>query len=90
LLLEILFVAFCVVCVASFAFFSWLAIKQLEDERAEWRDERHRWNQERSILLDRIQSSSFIEFKSQERGEMPIKRREKDELTKKMESEPWA
>ena len=83
MVLEILFVAFCVFCVASFAFFAWLAIKQLDDERTEW-------NEERSKLLDRIQSGSFIEYKAAERAETPIKRREKDELTKKMESEPWA
>ena len=56
---------------------------QQEKERAEW-------NAERAKLLDRIQSGGLAEFKAQERAaETPLKRREKDEFTEKMEGEPW-
>lgn len=82
MVIEILFVAFCVICVASFAFFTWNAEKRLEEEREDWK-------KERSKLLDRIQSGSFIEYKAQERAETPIKRREKDDLTKKLDGEAW-
>ena len=82
MVIEILFVAFCVVCVASFAFFAWLTMEQLEEEREKWREER-------SKLLDRIQAGSFTEYKAQERANTPVKRIEKDATTKQLEKERW-
>ena len=70
-------------CVCGIFALSWLNIRQFNKERKEW-------NAERSKLLDRIQAGSFIEYKAQERAETPIKRKEKDPVLKKLESEPWA
>ena len=66
----------------SLPFMAWLMTSTFNKQREEW-------NTERSKLLDRIQAGSFNEYKAQERAETPIKRREKDELTKKLEREPW-
>ena len=74
----IIFACFCGMFAISF-----LQQRQIERERAEWRIERNK-------LLDRIQAESFTEYKAQERAETPIKRREKDPVLKKLESEPWA
>ena len=63
-------------------FMAWLEIRQFNIERAEWREER-------SKLLDRIQASSFVEYKAQERANTPIKHREKPAAIKNLESEPW-
>ena len=62
---------------------AWLEMRQFSKER-------EAWQKERAKLLDRIQSGCLAEFKAQERAaETPLKRREKDEFTKKMEVEPW-
>ena len=74
----IIFACFCGMFAISF-----LQQRQIERERKEWQIERNK-------LLDRIQAGSFIEYKAQERAETPIKRREKDPVLKKLESEPWA
>ena len=79
----IIAIAVCTLCTAGVTTIALLTIRQLEKERNEW-------NAERSKLLDRIQAGSFGEYKAQERAETPIKRREKDPLLKKLESEPWA
>ena len=64
-------------------FLVWLTLRQVDRERLEWQEERAK-------LLDRIQSGGLAEFKAQERAaETPLKRREKDEFTAKMEGEPW-
>ena len=81
-MIETLFLIFCVVCVAVFAFLTWIILRQLEKERLEWREERAK-------LLDRIQASSFVEYKAQERANTPIKHREKPVAIKNLESEPW-
>ena len=71
------------VCIMALTFLVWLTLRQFDRERLEWQEERAK-------LLDRIQSGSFIEYKAQERAaETPLKRREKDEFTAKMEGEPW-
>lgn len=71
------------VCIMALTFLVWLTLRQFDRERLEWQEER-------SKLLDRIQAGSFIEYKAQERAaETPLKRREKDEFTTKMEGEPW-
>lgn len=77
-----IFAGFCFICVAAFAFLAWQSIAQLEKQRAEWQTER-------SKLLDRIQSGGLSEFKAQERAEKPIKRIEKDPVTKGLEKERW-
>ena len=80
---EILIFTICIVSALGTAFLAWLNMRQFEKERKEWREER-------SKLLDRIQSGGLAEFKAQERAaETPLKRREKDEFTAKMEGEPW-
>ena len=71
-----------IVCALIFPFMAWLEIRQFNIERAEWREER-------SKLLDRIQASSFVEYKAQERANTPIKHREKPVAIKNLESEPW-
>ena len=75
-----------ILAIASFLlvpFTEWLEIRQFNKEREEWQ-------KERAKLLDRIQSGGLAEFKAQERAaETPLKRREKDEFTAKMEGEPW-
>ena len=71
------------VCIMALMFLVWLTLRQVDRERLEWQEERAK-------LLDRIQSGGLAEFKAQERAaETPLKRREKDEFTKKMEGEPW-
>ena len=71
------------VCIMALTFLVWLTLRQFDRERLEWQEERAK-------LLDRIQAGSFIEYKAQERAaETPLKRREKDEFTAKMEGEPW-
>jgi len=77
-----LILIFCIVIALSLPFMAWLMTSTFNKQREEW-------NTERSKLLDRIQAGSFNEYKAQERAEIPIKRREKDELTKKLEREPW-
>ena len=78
-----LILIFAIVCALIFPFMEWLEIRQFDKQRDEW-------NAERSKLLDRIQSGGLAEFKAQERAaETPLKRREKDEFTAKMEGEPW-
>ena len=79
---EILIFALCIVCALGVCFIAWLNIKQFGVERKEWQEER-------SKLLDRIQSGSFTEYKAQERAATPVMRREKDPLLKSLESEPW-
>lgn len=79
---EILIFTICIVSALGTAFLAWLNMRQLEKERKEWREER-------SKLLDRIQASSFIEYKAQERANTPIKHREKPIAVKNLESEPW-
>ena len=72
-----------IACVLLFPFVEWLEMRQFDRERLEWKEERAK-------LLDRIQSGGLAEFKAQERAaETPLKRREKDEFTAKMEGEPW-
>lgn len=67
----------------ALTFLVWLTLRQFDKERLEWQ-------KERAKLLDRIQSGGLAEFKAQERAaETPLKRREKDEFTAKMEGEPW-
>lgn len=73
---------FCALGEIALALLAWCSISQLDKERSEWREER-------SKLLDRIQSSGLAEFKAQERADTPIIRREKDPLIAKLESEPW-
>ena len=71
------------VCIMALTFIVWLTLRQFDRERLEWQEERAK-------LLDRIQSGGLAEFKAQERAaETPLKRREKDEFTAKMEGEPW-
>ena len=71
------------VCIMALTFLVWLTLQQFDRERLEWQ-------KERAKLLDRIQSGGLAEFKAQERAaETPLKRREKDEFTAKMEGEPW-
>ena len=71
------------VCIMALTFIVWLTLRQFDRERLEWQ-------KERAKLLDRIQSGGLAEFKAQERAaETPLKRREKDEFTAKMEGEPW-
>lgn len=71
------------VCIMALTFLVWLTLRQFDRERLEWQEERAK-------LLDRIQSGGLAEFKAQERAaETPLKRREKDEFTAKMEGEPW-
>ena len=74
----IIFACFCGMFAISF-----LQQRQIERERKEWQIERNK-------LLDRIQAGSFIEYKAQERAETSVKRKEKDPVLKKLESEPWA
>lgn len=71
-----------IVCALIFPFMAWLEIRQFNIERSEWREERAK-------LLDRIQASSFVEYKAQERANTPIKHREKPIAIKNLESEPW-
>ena len=67
----------------ALTFLVWLTLRQFDRERLEWQEERAK-------LLDRIQAGGLAEFKAQERAaETPLKRREKDEFTAKMEGEPW-
>ena len=71
------------VCIMALTFLVWLTLRQFDKER-------EAWQKERAKLLDRIQSGGLAEFKAQERAaETPLKRREKDEFTAKMEGEPW-
>ena len=71
------------VCIMALTFLVWLTLRQFDRERLDWQ-------KERAKLLDRIQSGGLAEFKAQERAaETPLKRREKDEFTAKMEGEPW-
>ena len=71
------------VCIMALTFLVWLTLRQFDRERLEWQ-------KERAKLLDRIQSGGLAEFKAQERAaETPLKRRQKDEFTAKMEGEPW-
>ena len=71
------------VCIMALTFLVWITLRQFDRERLEWQEERAK-------LLDRIQSGGLAEFKAQERAaETPLKRREKDEFTAKMEGEPW-
>ena len=71
------------VCIMALTFLVWITLRQFDRERLEWQ-------KERAKLLDRIQSGGLAEFKAQERAaETPLKRREKDEFTAKMEGEPW-
>ena len=79
---EILIFALCIVCALGTAFLAWLNMRQFDKERKEWREER-------SKLLDRIQASSFNEYKAQVRAETPVKRKEKDPVTKGLEKERW-
>ena len=81
-MVEIIFAVFCFICTLAFAFLAWQSIGQLEKQRKEWQEER-------SKLLDRIQSGSFAEYKAQERAEKPVIRKQKDPLLKSLESEPW-
>ena len=70
------------VCIMALTFLVWLTLRQFDKERLEWQ-------KERAKLLDRIQSSSFVEYKAQERANTPIKHREKPVAIKNLESEPW-
>ena len=70
------------VCIVAIVFLVWLTLRQFDRERLEWQAER-------SKLLDRIQASSFVEYKAQERANTPIKHREKPAAIKNLESEPW-
>ena len=70
------------ICIVSALGTAWLNMRQFEKERKEWREER-------SKLLDRIQSSGLSEFKAQERAEKPIKRIEKPPAIKGLEKERW-
>ena len=79
---EILIFTICIVSALGTAFLAWLNMRQFEKERKEWREER-------SKLLDRIQSGGLSEFKAQERAEKPIKRIEKDPVIKGLEKERW-
>ena len=79
---EILIFTICIVSALGTAFLAWLNMRQFEKERKEWREER-------SKLLDRIQSSGLSEFKAQERAEKPIKRIVKDPVIKGLEKERW-
>ncbi len=79
---EILIFTICIVSALGTAFLAWLNMRQFEKERKEWREER-------SKLLDRIQSGGLSEFKAQERAEKPIKRIEKDPVVKGLEKERW-
>ena len=79
---EILIFTICIVSALGTAFLAWLNMRQLEKERKEWREER-------SKLLDRIQSGGFNEYKAQERAEKPIKRIEKPPVVKQLEKERW-
>ena len=72
-----------IACVLLFPLMEWLEMRQFSKER-------EAWQKERAKLLDRIQSGGLAEFKAQERAaETPLKRREKDGVTAKMEGEPW-
>lgn len=77
-----LVVALSVVYALAFAFLTLRVIAESAKQREEWREERNK-------LLDRIQAGSFTEFKAQERAETPIKRKEKDPLTARLDGEPW-
>ena len=79
---EILIFTICIVSALGTAFLAWLNMRQFEKERKEWREER-------SKLLDRIQSGGLSEFKAQERAEKPIKRIEKSPVVKGLEKERW-
>ena len=79
---EILIFTICIVCAVGTAFLAWLNMRQFEKERKEWREER-------SKLLDRIQSSGLSEFKAQERAEKPLVRKDKDPMVKQLEKERW-
>ena len=79
---EILIFTICIVSALGTAFLAWLNMRQFEKERKEWREER-------SKLLDRIQSGGLSEFKAQERAEKPIKRIEKSPAIKGLEKERW-
>lgn len=79
---QTLALALSAVCILGIIYLAWLQSHQFSNEREEWREERNK-------LLDRIQAGSFMEFKAQERAETQIKRKEKDPLIKKLESEPW-
>ena len=79
---EILIFTICIVSTLGTAFLAWLNMRQFEKERKEW-------SEERSKLLDRIQSGGLSEFKAQERAEKPIKRIEKDPVVKGLEKERW-
>ena len=79
---EILIFTICIVCAVGTVFLAWLNMRQFEKERKEWREER-------SKLLDRIQSGGLSEFKAQERAEKPIKRIEKPPAIKGLEKERW-
>ena len=83
MVMEIIYIGFCFICVLAVSLLQCLASKDFDKERKEWREER-------SKLLDRIQSGGLAEFKAQERADTPIKRREKDPLLKKLDGEPWA
>ena len=80
---TILILILAIVCALLFPFTVLLEMRQFSKEREAWQEERAK-------LLDRIQSGGLAEFKAQERAaETPLKRREKDEFTAKMEGEPW-
>ena len=82
-MVETFALIFSAVCIMALTFLVWLTLRQFDRERLEWQ-------KERAKLLDRIQSGGLAEFKAQERAaETPLKRREKDEFTAKMEGEPW-
>ena len=82
-MVETLALILSAVCIMALTFLVWLTLRQFDRERLEWQEERAK-------LLDRIQSGGLAEFKAQERAaETPLKRREKDEFTAKMEGEPW-
>lgn len=82
MVIQTLALALSAVCILGIIYLAWLQSRQFSKEREEWREERNK-------LLDRIQAGSFMEFKAQERAETQIKRKEKDPLIKKLESEPW-
>ena len=79
---EILIFTICIVSALGTAFLAWLNMRQFDKERKEWREER-------SKLLDRIQSGGLSEYKAQQRAEKPIKRIEKDPVIKGLEKERW-
>ena len=83
MVIQTLTLILCIILALIFPFMAWLEIRQFNIESKEWQEER-------SKLLDRIQSGGLSEFKAQERADTPIKRRDKNPALKKLDGEPWA